>query len=422
MLRIRVLFVVLMGGITFLEATSSSVLARIGDKKLSLEEYLYRYRYYQNTGGAKILPETFLQQLVLEKMKAQDARIRGLVDAETLKRACLRLTDSVAKDKTVTQEVYPATTPYVDNRYFKYELLTIRLPQHATSEQSREAKRLIDEVQQQLHGGKSLVDVQIQSQTGLAIQKKKMLTWESNLKLLTEAIRQLDQLNQGAWSVAFTSPWGWQLIRKIDEITHSQFVINQLDRCRQKDEYLSEMLADAILAASWDWVEETHWGHPSEEDLSHYFDKHKKRYRWNFPHFEGGILVCPDKKVGKRLKKQLKRIPAEQWNDFLTAYNRQDTLHQVKWVSGLFELGRNAWVDFTVFKQGEQPDEFREQYVTRIGKELKKGPGRFGLIREQVLADYQKDNELRTLAVLRKKMKVEINEDILKTVNSGGYN
>jgi peptidyl-prolyl cis-trans isomerase SurA len=55
-----------------------------------------------------------------------------------------------------------------------------------------------------------------------------------------------------------------------------------------------------------------------------------------------------------------------------------------------------------------------------MGKKMKKGPTSFQDVRTLVLQDYQKDNVTSITKQLRKKYRVEIYSNVLKTVNNDG--
>ena len=57
-----------------------------------------------------------------------------------------------------------------------------------------------------------------------------------------------------------------------------------------------------------------------------------------------------------------------------------------------------------------------------MGKKLKKGPESYEDVRETVVKDYLAVCEDAWLKDLKRKYKVEINQEVLKTVNNNGSN
>ena len=61
-------------------------------------------------------------------------------------------------------------------------------------------------------------------------------------------------------------------------------------------------------------------------------------------------------------------------------------------------------------------------YTFVMGKKLKKGPESYEDVREAVVKDYLTVYEDAWLKDLKRKYKVEINQEVLKTVNNNGSN
>jgi peptidyl-prolyl cis-trans isomerase SurA len=86
---------------------------------------------------------------------------------------------------------------------------------------------------------------------------------------------------------------------------------------------------------------------------------------------------------------------------------------------GLFKQGENRNIDILglkVKKLKPKPiDGF--PYVGIVGEKLKKGPKNWQDVSAQVVTDYQRHCENLFVERLRKKYKVEVDKDVLKTVN-----
>ena len=83
----------------------------------------------------------------------------------------------------------------------------------------------------------------------------------------------------------------------------------------------------------------------------------------------------------------------------------------------LADLRVDAAVDERVFKQGEAPEVSGFPYTVLLGKKLK-GPADYREVRPALLADYRAAREGQWLDRLRAESKVEINQEVLKTVNN----
>lgn len=154
----------------------------------------------------------------------------------------------------------------------------------------------------------------------------------------------------------------------------------------------------------------------SGEALAEYFKKNRSRYRWETPRYRGAVLQCNDKNIGKQVRKLLKKLPETEWTDAVRLTANSDA-EQVKIVQGTFALGDNPFVDQYVFHKGKAEVDFHYPVVLLLGKK-QKAPESHEEVKTVLLEDYQQDLEMRWLARLRTAFKVEIDQEVLKTVNN----
>lgn len=152
------------------------------------------------------------------------------------------------------------------------------------------------------------------------------------------------------------------------------------------------------------------------EGLQKFFKKNKKNYKWDKPHYKGFLIQCSDDTTATAVKKRMKKLDADSVIVVLTREFNTDSLTRVKVERGLFVEGENAWVDYLVFKGAEVKADEKLPVAFVSGKLLKK-PEVYTDVRGQVTADYQNYLEKVWVENLNKKYPVEINEDVLKTVN-----
>ena len=153
------------------------------------------------------------------------------------------------------------------------------------------------------------------------------------------------------------------------------------------------------------------------EGLQKYFKKNKKKYKWDKPHYKGFLFFFSDDTTATAVKKRLKKLDADSVIVVLNREFNTDSLTRVKVERGLFVEGENAKIDELVFKGPlvKVDEDFPVVFVS--GKLLKKMPESYTDVRGQVTADYQTYLEKVWVENLNKKYPVEINEDVLKTVN-----
>ena len=159
---------------------------------------------------------------------------------------------------------------------------------------------------------------------------------------------------------------------------------------------------------------------PSVNDragLATYFKFHQEDYRWKSPRYKGIILHCADKKIAKQAKKLLKKAPEKEWADTLQKTFNTSGDEKIKVEQGIFADGDNKYIDKLVFKKGEFEPVMYYPFTIAVG-EKRKGPDDYREVIERVRKDYR--NHLYTYweRELLASGKVEINEEVLKTVNN----
>ena len=155
---------------------------------------------------------------------------------------------------------------------------------------------------------------------------------------------------------------------------------------------------------------------PSDEvGLAAYFEKHHSDYHWKVPRYKGIVLHTTTKKLGKQARKFLKSLPEEEWQNAIRLTFNAKT-RQVQAEQGLFAPGDNAYVDEEIFKKGKTEPMTSFPFTTFLGEKVK-GPETYQEVRGLLVGDYQNYLEERWIAQLRSTAKVEINQEVLKTVN-----
>ena len=151
--------------------------------------------------------------------------------------------------------------------------------------------------------------------------------------------------------------------------------------------------------------------------LKAYFETHKKDYYWELPRYKGIVIHCNNKKTRKQIKKQLRKVDEKEWLNFIHDNYLMHTPAKIKVEEGVFAVGENEFVDKLIFKVGQysSPESYPHPLV--IGRKIK-GPENYEEVLGNLTGDYQNFLETHWIARLRNKSKVEINEEVLKTVNN----
>lgn len=157
-----------------------------------------------------------------------------------------------------------------------------------------------------------------------------------------------------------------------------------------------------------------------ETGLRAWFDAHKKDYAWQEPHYKGIAYHVKTKADVKAVKRSIKKVPFEQWAEVLRTTFNADSVIRVRAEKGIFKAGDNGTIDRLVFKLKQTTfDAENADYPIEAvyGKKQKKYPDDYTDVRGQVVADYQQMLELEWVKSLRQRYPVQINQEILKTVN-----
>ena len=159
------------------------------------------------------------------------------------------------------------------------------------------------------------------------------------------------------------------------------------------------------------------WNKASSDDkaLEKFFKKNKKNYTWEKPHFKGMLVECVDSETLAKAKELTAGLETDSILKVLPTLNN-DSVRVIRIKRGLFAQGDNKVVDaLELNKEIEYKDKkFPEAFL--IGRVIEK-PESYEDVKGLVTSDYQNFLDKEWIKKLRKKSKIEINKDVLKTVN-----
>ena len=154
-----------------------------------------------------------------------------------------------------------------------------------------------------------------------------------------------------------------------------------------------------------------------EAGLKAYFEKHRSDYQWEERRYRGIVLHGVSKRVVKQARKFLKSLPEEEWKDAIRLTFNAGAQPQIQAEQGVFAPGDNAYVDDLVFKGKDATPLVSFPFTAVLGKKVK-GPDDYQEVKDRLVADYQPYLDGRWVDRLRSSAKVEINQEVLKTVNN----
>ena len=151
--------------------------------------------------------------------------------------------------------------------------------------------------------------------------------------------------------------------------------------------------------------------------LKAWFDTHKKKYTWKEPRYRGIAYHVKTKQDVKTVKQCVKNLPFDQWAEALRTTFNPDSVIRIRVEKGLFKLGDNPTIDKMVFKQATSSTSDANYPIDAVyGKKLKR-PDNYQDVRQQVVEDLQDYLEQEWVDALRHRYQVEVNQEVLKTVN-----
>ena len=391
--RLLGVFILLLVSVFAVQAQGDAVLFTVGSESVSLSEFEYRLSRSLDKRG-----HVLLQTWARFKQKIQWAKDLGLDTLATYRQQ----KEYYVRQMNVGMAL-AAENGYLSSgkEWVKLQHLTLPLMQRAGKKEEQEARKQMDSLYQAKLGGKEVTF--------------EMLPWMQTRHLLKEWQNQLANLRRGECSRPFLSPLGvhmvvWTDKRMEDLRQETESVDNRVFRQKEMEEALLLVHLDNYLERT---VVVT------ETDLENYFSRHRKEYGWGMPHYRGAVIHCRSKQEAKRIKKYLKKYPEDLWKD---AWKRMpDEVSQGCLIeTGLFAIGSNPYVDKLVFKCGTYEPLADYPYTWVMGKKLKKGPAAYTDVRLKLEKDCRiAQKEAKTEAFIQK-YRVEINEEVLKTVNHDG--
>ncbi len=340
--------------------------------------------------------------------------------------------------------------------------ILIHLRQDATEEQRAAAKARIDSVYQALKDGADFAELAKQvSQDPGSAGRGGVLPWIGPNQVVKEFEDVAYSLEVDEISEPFLMSFGYDIIKlmgkkdlepyeelhdMIKKYLDGQGIENHiaqqvLDSIASQDQKSIEQILDEKteeFCAKDDelkyLVQEYHDGlllfeecnqkvwEPAAKDtlaLTAYFKKHKKHYAWKEPHFSGMVYYCKQAGDVEAVKKLVKKLPQDKWMTAIRETFNKDSV-MVRMERRVFKKGDNPNVDSLAFKDKSAELKPVKNYpnVGIFGKVLKKGPAVWTDVSSQVVSDYQRLKENEFVAELRKRYTVEIDEEVLKTINN----
>ena len=154
------------------------------------------------------------------------------------------------------------------------------------------------------------------------------------------------------------------------------------------------------------------------EGQKKYFKKNRKNYRFETPRYRGAVLIANSQENLDAVKSLLVGKNTDEYKAAIDAGFPKDSMRNIRVEIGVFAVGDNPFVDKFVFSQGEGAKLRKGFTVVETVGTVIEHPEVYTDVKGQVVNDYQKYLEEKWVKTLRKKYKVKINKEVLKTVNN----
>ena len=459
----------LLASTTALAQVTDPVLMRVNGKEVTRSEFEYAFnKNNNNLAGEGQSVEEYLPMYVDFKLKVAEAEALQLDTLTSFK-------EEYERDRNLMAESYLVDSCFINDEAYKVyakDSATIGLDgfievahivflakQTAPSADVELAKARIDSAYTMLNEGKTFEDVA----KYFNIPAQALRSFEIvRGQVYPEFEQAAFALADGSYSAPFESPAGFHVVKRISSRPFGSFeeykpaIINMLEQqnireaARMKrgrdlaaafggDITPQEALAreDSLLESKypefgnlmreyyegllffevstrevWDKVA------ADEEGLAKHFKKNRKKYRFDTPRFRGAVVQANSQENLDVIKGILAGQEFDNYKSAIEEKLPKDSVRTVRVEVGIFAVGDNAWVDSKVFGQGEGGKLRRGFVVAETVGEVIDAPQTYKDVKGVVTADYQKYLEEKWVKSLRKKYKVKIDKEVLKTVNN----
>ena len=152
--------------------------------------------------------------------------------------------------------------------------------------------------------------------------------------------------------------------------------------------------------------------------LEKFFKKNKKKYKFETPRFRGAVIQATSQENIDNIKSMITGKSASEYKGIIDANLPKDSMRNVRVEIGVFAIGDNAWVDKLAFGQGDGGKLRKGFTAVELEGGIIENPESYMDVKGIITNDYQKYLEEKWLKSLRKKYKVKVNKEVLKTVNN----
>ena len=459
----------LLASTTALAQVTDPVLMRVNGKEVTRSEFEYAFnKNNSNLADKGQTVDEYLPMYIDFKLKVAEAEALQLDTLSSFK-------EEFGRDRKLMAENYLVDTCFINEEAYKVyakdsatigrdgfievaHIVFLAKQKDATAD-VKLAKARIDSAYAMLNDGKTFEDVA----AFFNIPAQALGSFEIvRGQVYPEFEQAAYALADGSYSAPFESPAGFHIVRRISSRPFGSFeqyksaIVKMLEqqnireaaRLKRGSDLAREFggnltpqealaLEDSLLESKYpefgNLMREYYegllffevstrevWGKVADDEkgLAKFFKKNKKRYKFETPRFRGAVIQANSPENLENVKAMLNGQKFEDYKSVIEANLPKDSVRTVRVEVGVFAIGDNAWVDKMVFGQGEGGTLRRGFVAVETVGEVIEAPETYKDVKGLVTADYQKYLEEKWVKSLRKKYKVKIDKDVLKTVNN----
>ena len=460
----------LCGNIVFAQV-DDPVVMKINGQPVSRSEFEYSFNKNNSEGVIdKKSVDEYVDLFVNYKLKVEAAKEARLDTLKSFLNEFAGYRDQQIRPAMITdadieaeaRRIYEETRSRIDGNggMTKPAHILVMVKQKADEAQQKAAKERIDSIYNALQNGADFAEMakKCSDDKGTAANGGE-LQWIAKGMTLKEFEDAAWALEKGQMSKPVLSPAGWHIIllkdkgnffdydsQRADIVRYieqrglrEKIIDNKLDSIGKAQNTTAEKVLEAkrleleandsdlrnLIKEYYDGLllyeisNRTVWEKAAADEagLVAYFKKNKKNYKWNAPRFKGIAYHVKDQADVKAVKDAVKGLPFDQWADKLRKTFNNDSILRIRVEKGIFKQGDNALVDREVFGVDTIAKGLKDYPIDAVYGQKLKAPKEMTDVKAQVLADYQDALEKEWVEGLRRKYAVEIDEEVLKTVN-----
>ncbi len=445
------------------------VLMTVGGKEVKRSEFEYAFnKNNKNLVDGEQTVEEYLPMYIDFKLKVAEAEALGLDTLASFK-------EEYRNDRAQMAESYLTAPGFIENEaykiyakdsatigkdgFLKLSHIIFFVKQKEDKAAVEQARARIDSVYAMLEAGQSFEEAA--AHFGIpqrALEPFEIIRGQAYPEFEAAAFSLAD----GEYSRPFESPAGFHVVKRISSRPFGSFeeykpaIISMLERQNireaarlAKGEELARlaggnMTPQAALAREDSLLEKKYpefgnlmreyydgllffevsarevWNKASTDEagLQKYFKKNRKKYRFETPRFRGAVIKANNQETLDNIKALIAGKSAGEYKAAIDSGFPKDSMRNMRVEIGVFAVGDNGWVDKLVFSQGEGGKLVRGFTVVDVAGTVIEKPETYADVKGAVTNDYQKYLEEKWVKSLRKKYKVKVNKEVLKTVNS----